>query len=155
MLTRLFEDVKKTPERIRSAPTRINRRRLNATHWARQRVHTARGESQERLWTWRADALLRVDTLLDRTVELWVIGRLTSPAADYVQSAYDDFTAVPIDDYGALSVKKLAVQLRELPRLDLVRVRRVELAGKARKTLLSAIEREIDKRDLLPEALAA
>ncbi len=146
MLTRLLDDLKAAPERIRTAPTRMADRRRNTTRWARQRVRSARGQTQRQLWSLRVQTLERTGDLLDKGSDVPVIGRIIGPAASFVHSQKSALTAVPVDGFDAMNARDAIAAIKELDALSLFIAERFEAAHKNRKTVMAAIEREVERR---------
>lgn len=144
MLTRLMDDLK-------SAPERLNTRRIELTHKLRQTAHTARGTTEERLFDARVGALSRVESLLDKVDELPVVKLVTGPAHDLAASRLDKAVKPSLEDYDELNARTVRDALGELTRLELVRLLRYEQANKARKTVIGAVEKAIERLDTLPE----
>ena len=150
MLTRLVEDVRRTPERI-------NYKREELSFRARQNLHTACGLTNERLFDARISVISQVASLLDRVDELPVIKRVTGPAHTRAAEYLADATSPVIEDYDNLNARAVNNALAELTRLQLVQTLRYESEHKARKTVVKAIEKAIARIDTLPtpEALRA
>ena len=61
MLTRWIDDLKKTPSRFAERREQLSERRKELAHKARTQLQTAAGDSQERMFHWRAGTLERFD----------------------------------------------------------------------------------------------
>lgn len=152
MLDTLVDDLKHmpsrlkaTPERLRGAPKQLRARRNKAVADARHRAHLARGEGAQRLWTLQTTALDRADELLTRGKELPVVNRAVPTAERLVHQRLDAVTRVPVADYDSMNVKQAAAAIRELGWVDLLNVRRHELANKDRKTVYRAVDAALDQ----------
>lgn len=143
MLTRLLDDLKAAPERIRTAPARMADRRRNTTRWARQRVRTARGQTQRQLWTWRVNTLEATGDLLDKGTDVPVLGRIIGPAASFVNSQKSALTAVPVDGFEDMNARDAIAAIKELDTLSLFIAQRFESENKNRKTVLAAIDKRL------------
>jgi hypothetical protein len=115
-----------SPDRLRAQLSR-----------ARDEVAVARAHGSVKLWTLGADGLERAHNLLDNAPE-----PLAAPLRRVVDGGLQQVTGLPVDDYDALNVRRVDAAIRGLGHIDLARVERYERAGKARKTVLRAIERE-------------
>ena len=139
-MPKFIDDIKTAPERLAEGGSALRTA-------ARKRVHTLRRDSEQRLFRLRVEALERAEGLAERSgiapLERLVTRRLTA------------FTTPPIAEYDSLNVKQVTGALREAIYVDLLRVRRWEETHKNRKTVLSAVERELEKRERLPEAIPA
>ncbi|TNE92548.1 MAG: hypothetical protein EP330_00985 [Deltaproteobacteria bacterium] len=144
MLARLMDDIK-------SAPERLNTRRIELTHKLRQGAHTAKSSTAERLFDARVGALSKVEGLLDKVDELPVIKLVTGPAHNLAASRLDKATQPALEGYDELNARSVRDGLGELTRLQLVQLLRYESAHKARKTVIEAAEKAIAKLDQLPE----
>ena len=140
MLNRLVETLKTTPSDLAS-------RGVEFTGRARTRVQRARSEGSEALWTLRVDALERVEDLLHGAPDIPVVGRVADAAERLVQQRIEANTALPIADYDSLNTRRVGEAIRDLGRVDLLKIRRYETTNKNRKTVLSHIEREITRLD--------
>jgi hypothetical protein len=137
MSTRTIEDVPN--ERL--SPGELARR-------ARAKVREARTDGVERLWNLQADALERVETLLERAPDkVPILSRVASRASRLVHDRLEMVTALAIPEYDELNAKKIRQSLRGLDRLDLVRVRRYETSHKNRKSVLGDLDRELLRLD--------
>ena len=145
MLESFVDELKNTPTRIREVPQRLATRRRRLVASLRHRAHVARGESEERLWRMETSALEGVVDLLGNLDDLPVMGRVVPGAERLVGQALDQVTAVPVEGYADLNAKTAAKAVRGLSRVALLRVQRFEAGHKDRKTVLDAIDRELDK----------
>ena len=148
MLDRLWTDVKDTPNRLRARQATLISR-------ARHQAFMVRTGGQERLWTLHTTALEEVEGWLGRTVELPVVSRVMVPVERLVHDRLEATVAVPLADYETLNAKSAARAIRDLDHLGLLRVRKHEEANKCRKTVLDAIEAQLEKRARPPEVMAA
>lgn len=148
MLTRLKDD-------LRTAPERLNNRRIELTHKLRQSAHTARSTTSEKIFDVRIGALTRVENLLDKVDEVPVIKLVTAPAHGLAASRLDKATSPAIEGYDDLNARDVRNALADLTRLQLVVLVRYEAAHKARKTVIAAADKAIVRLDKLPEPVVA
>ncbi len=148
MIEKLWTDVKDTPARIRA-------RRNTLVSRARHQAFMARTGGQERIWTLHTTALSEVEDLLQRTAELPVLSRVTTPVERLVAERLEATLAPPLQGYDGMNAKSVRLAVRELDHLGLLRVRRHEQDHKGRKTVLDAVENQLEKRSRLPETAAA
>jgi hypothetical protein len=144
-MPRIIDEIRSAPERIADRGTQMRRK-------ARQRMHAMRLGSEERLFTFRLDTLERFEDLLGRAPEWPGLGRVADAAEKLVHERLAAFTQPPIATYYALNVKEIGQALDTLAYVDLLRVRRWEETHKNRVTVVRAVERELEKRERLPEA---
>jgi len=144
MINQWLEDLRSTPERLSEQRNKLSTKRAEITHNAKLRVHTARHDGAEAVWTFRASTLERVGSVLGKAEDVPVLSKLTGPAAKLVHTRLDALTQPPIEDYDALNAKNLISAIKGLEsRVALASIRRYEAANKARKTVLKAVEARI------------
>ncbi len=148
MFDKWISGVSEAPERLRTRGTHLVAR-------ARHQAFLVRTGGQERIWTLHTTALAEVEDLLGRTAELPVVGRVTMPVERLVADRLEASLAVPLADYDALNAKTVRAVVKGLDHLGLLRVRRYETEHKARKTVLDAVEKELEKRAVLSDVIAA
>ena len=151
MLSRLIDDIKSAPEQLPDRGHELFERGEDLRRRARKRVREIRGTGQERLWTMRVQTLEQIEDIFDKAPELPGVSTVADVAERLVHREIERVTALPIENYDALTAKKIAREVRDLGRIDLLRVRRFEAANKNRKTVLSAISRQLVKLDELPQ----
>lgn len=144
MLTRLMDD-------LRSAPERLNTRRTELVTKLRQSAHTARGNTETRMYDARVGTLSKVESVLDRLDELPVLKLVAAPAHNLAATRLELATKPALDGYDELNARSVRDALSGLSRIELIKVVRYETANKARKTVLQAAEKAIGKLDVLPE----
>ncbi len=138
----MFEDLKQRGEQLVAQ--------------ARHRAHLARGEGRARLFLVEAQALERLDGLLEAASELPLVGpRVATPVARALQTTVERRTLPDLQDYDQLNAKAAARAVRELDHLGLIKVRRHEAANKGRKTVLDAVERQLQVLSQPPQRSAA
>jgi hypothetical protein len=115
------------------APARLRERVQKARHDA----FVARTESTVRLYSLSVDGLERAQELLDRVPK-----PVAQPLRRVVDGGLDQVTRMPVADYEALNVKKVAEAIEGLSLIDLERVVRYERANKDRKTVYRHVDRE-------------
>ncbi len=140
MLNRIVKTLKTTPSDLAN-------RGADLTERARTRVQRVRSEGSETLWTLRVDALERVEDLLHGAPDLPVVGRVADVAERLVHQRIEATTAVPVADYDSLNTKRVGEVIRDLGRVDLLKVRRYEMANKNRKTVMGHVDRELSRLD--------
>jgi hypothetical protein len=144
--------LEKVMDQLREAPRRLQ---TDGARWvgaARNRARVARGRGEEQAFTRGTAALERLEGWLSERRDIPGLARVVPRAEELVHEGLVRVTALPIADYDTLSAKDVGRALRDLPRVDLLRVRRHEQAGKGRKTVLDAVERELARRMEGPEA---
>lgn len=109
----------------------------------RRRARTLRAQGEVAAFDAGVDALARMRTTLAKGHELPVVAGVLPRAEALVAAGQARLTSVSIPDYDAMNVKQVVAKLDTLPRFELLRVRRHELAGKHRKTILDAVQREL------------
>ncbi len=148
MLETLWTDLKNTPTRIRDRQQALVGR-------ARHRAYVARTNGHERFWTLRTTALEEVEGWLEHTAEVPVLHRVTTPVEKLVHERLEADLALPLEGYAAMNAKTAIQAVRGLDHLDLLRVRRHEAENKVRKTVLAAIDGELEHLLDPPEGAAA
>lgn len=115
---------------------------------ARERV----ADGTERLRGLEADALGRVEHLLDRAPEnVPVLSRAASRASDLVHARLELVNELPVADYDTLGVRSIRASLGGLDRVQLARIRGYEDTNKGRVSVLREIDREVARRLNGPE----
>ncbi len=141
MISQWIEDIKKTPTLLHERREKLTARRKELTHQAKATLKNAAGDSQERLWALSTTALERVDSALERTETVPVVGTLSKGAHKVVSDRLDQLTAVPVENYEGLNAREAISAVKDLEgRIALAAVRRHELQNKNRKTVLAAID---------------
>ena len=148
MLNRIVENLK-------TAPSRLSERGHAARKRATQRVTRAKLNGEEAIWAFQIDALEKVGGLLESAPDLPVVSTVTGAAERLVNKGLESVTALPIDDYDSLNTRKVSDAVRQLSRVDLLRVRRYEEANKNRKTALAAVDRELERYERSATTAAA
>lgn len=138
MIAQLFEDVKATPNRIRSSTTRATRR-------ARHRVHVLRGQSTKRIWTTRVETLDTLASRLESLSDVPVVDRLSQPLRSFTLNQLEAVRSVPVDGFEEMNAKKAIASVAALEWEALYRARRWESENKNRKTVLAAIDRRLSR----------
>jgi hypothetical protein len=87
--------------------------------------------------------LRRAQVTLAAGEGLPVVGGLCAGAAEALAARVAAATAPPFADYDHLSAKEISRRLHELDRAGLLRLQAHERAGKARKTILDAVEKAL------------
>jgi len=135
MLNEWIEDIKKTPVKLKSVPFR-----------ARRRAYVARETSRANLWNAGANALEAAESFFASAPEnVPVLSRVADAVERATHDRLEAYTKVSLEDYAGMNAKTAIQAVAELSHLDLLRVKRLEEASKARKTVLAAIEKAIGK----------
>ena len=147
MFERVKEEMKTVSGRLKGAQDQIVEQADTLLEQARHKAHIARNEGAERLWHFENQALDWVDDVLERTD---VVGgeKVTEPVSRLVGSARERMSKSPIDGYGELNARAAASAVRALGLVELLKIERIEVEGKGRKTVAEAIarrRRELDR----------
>ncbi len=137
---------------IESAPEKLSSQRKQLVDTVRHRAAVARGEGHSRFWNAETRALEGAADLLDKGKSLPVLKLVVPTAERLVQSRLDHVTELPVIEFSEMNAKAAARAVRGLDWVELLRVRRFEVAGKERKTVLDAVDKELGK---LRQPLAA
>jgi hypothetical protein len=81
-----------------------------------------------------------VEDVLDRA-DGPAVDKVKEPVAKLVGQTRQTVTANPVDDYDSLNARAAAAAVRELSAVGLLKIEKIESAGKNRKTVFEAIER--------------
>jgi hypothetical protein len=138
---------------VQSVPGKLAQHRDDARKWVRKQVWQAREQGETSLWKLHLQALERAGELVERASELPVLEKVGPNAKGLLQAVEKVTTAPPFPDYDELNVRKIMGSLHELDRFGLLRVQRHEQSHKNRKTVLDAIEREVERRARLAASL--
>lgn len=130
---------------LNDAPAELRQRGKAARDWVRSRVTQARNDGEERLWTLQLHALEGAGKFVRRVETLPALERVGSAASDVLENLEREATRPPIANYNDLGVRNIIPELRELGLVGLLKVKRAEEAGKQRKTILDAIDREMER----------
>ena len=107
---------------------------------ARHDVHVARLDGAARLFDLGTDSLSRAQDFLKEAPDS--LAPVTRSLQGLVDGGLEQVTRVSIEGYDEMNVRQIDDAVRGLGVVELARVERRELAGKNRKTVLRAIERE-------------
>ncbi len=140
MIDRIKTELKKTQDLIRDRQSLIADQADELVDQARHKVHLVRGDGAERLWHFENQALDWVDDVLSRG-ELPGVELVKEPVGRWVAQARETVTANPVEGYEDLNARAAANAIRTLELVDLLKIERLERAGKGRKTVYEAIER--------------
>ena len=133
MLGEIIQDLKEVRSKAKDKPQEI-------ADQAKRRINKVREEGTEKLWEFRTEALERAEDILgEAPLDMPIVSRIAGAAERLVQKGL----ALPIEDYDGLNAKTAIKSLVELSRVDLLQLRRYELANKQRKTVLAAMERAL------------
>lgn len=150
---------------ILDMPTRIRsgvREGLHADEWVqratearrlvRKRIYDVREQGERNLFELHVSTLEAADTLLDRAEGVPVLDRVGASARGLLETIEKATVEPPLDDYTSLNVRQVMAQLRDLDHIGLLRVHRFESDNRSRKTILDAIDRELQRRARLTAA---
>jgi len=140
MFDRIKNEIQSVSERIKDAQTQIVDQADELFLQARHKAHLVKGESAERLWHFENQALDWVDDVLDRA-DVPGVDKVKEPVARLVGQARDTVTANPVSDYETLNARSAGAAVRGLGLVGLLKIERIEKAGKNRKTVFEAIDR--------------
>ena len=140
MIDRIKSELKKTQDKLRSHQANFTGQADEFVEQARHKVHLVRGDGAERLWHFENQALDWVDDVLARS-DVPGVDLVKDPVGRWVQQARETVTANPVDGYEELNARAAADTVRELGLVELLKIERIEKAGKGRKTVFEAIER--------------
>jgi hypothetical protein len=128
----------------------LRERRAEARRWVQGRAYTLRTDAESRAFDLSLKALDAGRTLLDQasaTPQLApVIGTVEGPARAFFDRLTAAATTPSVAGYDELAVRDILKTLHALSHPNLLRVRHHEAGNKNRKTILDAIQRELDKR---------
>lgn len=143
----------------------MNQVKLEDIHQVADQVKTQADQTlrKARRWLWDAreaattkafdlnvKALERADTLASRAGS--VAGERAERTVHSVVDVLQKITIEPpVPGYAEMNVREAMNALRDVDRYGLLRIRRFEAAHKNRKTVLDAIQREVDRRARLAE----
>jgi len=146
MFQNWIEELKATPDRLKSVPTR-----------ARRQAHRVKTTGRGSLWTARITALETAETFFASAPDnVPVLSRVADAAERATQDRLEAHTRVCLYDYETLTAKKAIAAISGIGHIELLRVQRLEQSTKGRKTVLSAIENALSKTlQTAPETLAA
>lgn len=143
MIQERLNDLSGMPEQFK---TEAEQRLRAARRWwwdTREKASTS-------LFKAHLSALDRAKELADKAGEY--AGEDLAERAKGLVSSIEKATAdAPIVGYDDMNVREAMNAIREIDRYGLLRVERYEKANKARKTVLDAIQREVDRRARLAE----
>ncbi len=146
MFEKVVESIRDIPGRARQARGAWLVQARTRSAQVRRRARTLRAQSEVAAFDVGVDVLARVQTTLAKGHELPVVAGVLPRAEALVAAGQQRLTGVNIPDYDAMNVKQVVAHLDALPRFELLRVRRHEMASKRRKTVLDAVERELTRQ---------
>ena len=140
MLDRIKDEIQTVSERFKDAQNQIVDQADGIFLQARHKAHLVKGESAERLWHFETQALDWVEDVLDRA-EVPGVDKVKEPVGRLVEQAREPVTANPVADYDSLNARSAGAAVRDLGVVGLLKIERIEKAGKNRKTVFEAIDR--------------
>jgi len=140
MLDRIKNEIQTVSERIKDAQNQIVDQADGIFLQARHKAHLVKGEGAERLWHFETQALDWVEDVLDRA-EVPGVDKVKEPVGRLVEQARESVTGNPVADYDSLNARSAGAAVRGLSVGGLLKIERIEKAGKNRKTVFQAIER--------------
>ena len=161
MISKVVEDLKTAQENLKKAPKALNNKKdalqenLTAQKVqlqekgeallakAKRQVQTAKNSGQERLWTLETSALEAAEGLLGKADET-KLAKWTASLEDLVTKRLDTVTAPSIEGYDTLNAKATIKAVKGLDWLELLKVARYEQMTRNRKTVLGAVESELE-----------
>ncbi len=146
-----IEKLKDVPERLEDAPEKLQSAGQEVGRKLRERIGELRDEGEERAWELEKRALEAAGGLIERASEVPVVSTVAPKVEGAVQDRLATITTPPIEGYDEMNVKNIRLALRELDRLDLIKVARYEEAHKARKTVARDVQAELDRRKAAAE----
>lgn len=139
-------NVREAPARLAGLKEQAEGLGKQAEAWVRARAWAARSTGEDNLWTLNLEALSKANQLVERAVALPGLDRVSPNARDLLATWERATVVPPIANYDEANVREIVGSLHALDRLGLLRVRHWETAHKARKTVLDAVERELERR---------
>lgn len=133
-------------QNVRHAPTQFDARRKAAEQWVRATAWGVREQGEDGLWALNLQALERAGALLDRANAVPGFDAIRPNAEELIATWEKLTTSPPIESYEEQNVRTIIGGLHAVDRLGLLRIRHWEVAHKARKTVLDAVERELERR---------
>lgn len=161
MISKVVEDIKKAPESIKNAPQAFSARKeslqddLQAQKKqlqekgeallskAKLQLKSAKHHSQERWWNLETSALEAAEGFLGKADET-VLAKWANGLEDLVTKRLDAVTLPAIENIESLNAKDTIKALKGLDWLELLKVARYEQLTKDRKTVLQAVEAELE-----------
>jgi hypothetical protein len=158
MIRELLSDAAVVPEtlrhtsadllhRIQHAQDGLRRRRDDARRWVSARAHAVRTDGEARLFDLQVGAIDQGRKLLERAAEVPALQPVQAPAQRWFAALQSALLAPAMEDYDALAVRDVLKGLYLIDHIGLLRIRRHEAQHKNRKTILDAIQRELEKRE--------
>ena len=95
-------------------------------------LHIVRGTVETSVFETKAFALETASDLLGQAAEAPVVGAALAPAKVLVDDALAAVVNVPVAEYADMNVRNVRKSIKDLGRVDLLRVQRFEAANKAR-----------------------
>lgn len=128
----------------------LRERRDDARRWVQGRAYALRTDGEARLFDLSLKALDAGRTLLDQAAAAPqlapVLAPIEGPARAFLDRLASAATTPSVAGYDDLAVRDVLKTLHALSHADLLRVRHHESTNKNRKTILDALQRELDKR---------
>lgn len=146
MIDAVFDTVQGVQGRVRELAERLEGRRRQAEHVARGAAFDARAHAEDKLWSLNLGALSRVHELLDRAAIVPGLDTVRPRLRELVATWESATTRPPVAGYDEQNVRAVLHDLHTHDRLGLLRIRHWEAAHKNRKTILDAVDRELERR---------
>jgi len=143
MIDAVFDTVQ---GRVREVTERIEGRRQQAERLVRGAAFDARAQAEDKLWSLNLKALSRAHELLDRAAVVPGFDTVRPKVRDLVATWETTTTQPPVAGYDEQNVRAILHDLHAHDRLGLLRIRHWEAAHKNRKTILDAVDRELERR---------
>ncbi len=146
MFEKVVDSILELPGKAQEARVAwLGEARTRSEHVRRQ-ARTLRAQGEVAAFDAGVDTLARVQAALAKGHDLPIVAGVLPRAEAILAAGQERLTSVTIPDYDAMNVKQVVAKLDTLPRFELLRVRRHEMAGKRRKTILDAVQRELLRR---------
>jgi len=118
---------------------RAKREGSDAYGTATNQVKTARGEASVGLWNLETKSLEAVSEFIANAPDAVSGNRAAAKLSDALGVRLQKVTEAPFSDYETMNAKNVIAEIARLDLLGLARLERVEISGKARKTVLRAV----------------
>ncbi|MGC6492451.1 MAG: hypothetical protein ACON5B_06375 [Myxococcota bacterium] len=141
----LSAEREKLVAQLREVPELLQSHRDETLSWASSQVAVAKFKSEHALFELNLAALERASEVLASVQGEGAISAVRQPAEKLVGQWATATTEPPISDYDALNVREVASQIDGLDHVSLLKVKHHESSHKARKTVLKAVGKELDR----------
>ncbi len=139
-------NVREVPTRLAALKGQAGDLSKAAESWVRARAWEVRETTEDNLWALNLEALASATKLTERAVTVPGLERVEPGVRDLIEAWEKITVQPPVAGYAEANVREIIGGLHALDRFGLLRVRHWETAHKARKTVLDAVERELERR---------